>query len=180
MNNMKKPHFCLFPLALAMAGCTTYKHPEPVQAKDALKQAMTEQNQTAPLTTLPPSVQSELLQLNRLQQPVAVPEDWLRAVAEKFLSPEEMEKIRALGSWDEIMETLNGAVILRYSYAEGVTEHTLTEDREVHRAVALLDDLRRRPGQGVGVISGLVHGDVVPGVPDGPGLNGLDRWLGLP
>ena len=25
----------------------------------------------------------------------------------------------------EIMETLNGAVILRYSYAEGVTEHTL-------------------------------------------------------
>ena len=34
----------------------------------------------------------------------------------------------------EIMETLNGAVILRYSYAEGVT------DREVHRAVALLDD----------------------------------------
>ena len=40
----------------------------------------------------------------------------------------------------EIMETLNGAVILRYSYAEGVTEHTLTEDREVHRAVALLDD----------------------------------------
>ena len=40
----------------------------------------------------------------------------------------------------EIMETLNSAVILRYSYAEGVTEHTLTEDREVHRAVALLDD----------------------------------------
>ena len=40
----------------------------------------------------------------------------------------------------EIMETLTGPVILRYSYAEGVTEHTLTEDREVHRAVALLDD----------------------------------------
>ena len=81
MNNMKKPHFCLLPLALAMAGCTTYKHPEPVQAKDALKQAMTEQNQTAPLTTLPPSVQSELLQLNRLQQPVAVPEKRLRIAA---------------------------------------------------------------------------------------------------
>ncbi|WP_412705644.1 pilus (MSHA type) biogenesis protein MshL [Aeromonas rivipollensis] len=78
---MKKPHFCLLPLALAMAGCTTYKHPEPVQAKDALKQAMTEQNQTAPLTTLPPSVQSELLQLNRLQQPVAVPEKRLRIAA---------------------------------------------------------------------------------------------------
>ncbi len=35
-----------------------------------------------------------------------IPEDWLKAVAEKFLTPEEMEKIKALGSWDEIMETL--------------------------------------------------------------------------
>ncbi len=36
----------------------------------------------------------------------AIPEDWLRAVAEKYLSPEEMEKIKSLGDWDEIMETL--------------------------------------------------------------------------
>ena len=35
-----------------------------------------------------------------------LPEEWLRAVAERYLSPEEMEKIKALGSWDEIMETL--------------------------------------------------------------------------
>ncbi len=35
-----------------------------------------------------------------------IPEDWLKAVAEKFLSDEEMEAIKALGSWDEIMETL--------------------------------------------------------------------------
>jgi uncharacterized protein with von Willebrand factor type A (vWA) domain len=35
-----------------------------------------------------------------------IPEEWLKAVAEKFLTPEEMEKIKALGSWDEIMETL--------------------------------------------------------------------------
>jgi uncharacterized protein with von Willebrand factor type A (vWA) domain len=35
-----------------------------------------------------------------------IPEDWLKAVAEKFLSDEEMEKIKALGSWEEIMETL--------------------------------------------------------------------------
>ncbi len=35
-----------------------------------------------------------------------IPEDWLKAVAEKFLSPEEMERIQSLGSWDEIMETL--------------------------------------------------------------------------
>ena len=40
------------------------------------------------------------------QQPVEIPEDWLKAVAEKFLSTEEMEKVKALGSWDEIMETL--------------------------------------------------------------------------
>lgn len=35
-----------------------------------------------------------------------IPADWLKAVAEKFLTPEEMEAIKALGSWDEIMETL--------------------------------------------------------------------------
>ncbi|MCB2014060.1 MAG: VWA domain-containing protein [Sphingobium sp.] len=35
-----------------------------------------------------------------------IPEEWLRAVAEKYLSPEEMEKIKSLGDWDEIMETL--------------------------------------------------------------------------
>jgi len=36
----------------------------------------------------------------------AIPEEWLRAVAEKYLSPEEMAAIESLGSWDEIMETL--------------------------------------------------------------------------
>ena len=35
-----------------------------------------------------------------------VPAEWLRAVAEKFLTPEEMAAIESLGSWDEIMETL--------------------------------------------------------------------------
>src|SRR3546814_17647040 len=35
----------------------------------------------------------------------ALPEEWLKAIAEKYLSPEEMEKIKALG-WDEVMETL--------------------------------------------------------------------------
>ncbi|MGN6269433.1 MAG: vWA domain-containing protein [Sphingomonas sp.] len=39
-------------------------------------------------------------------QTADIPEDWLRAVAEKYLTPDEMEKIRSLGSWDEIMETL--------------------------------------------------------------------------
>ena len=40
------------------------------------------------------------------EQTAEVPEDWLRAVAEKFLSAEEMETIKALGDWNEIMETL--------------------------------------------------------------------------
>src|SRR3546814_17579137 len=35
-----------------------------------------------------------------------IPADWLRAVAEKYLTPEEMAAIEALGSWDEIMETI--------------------------------------------------------------------------
>ena len=39
-------------------------------------------------------------------QQAEVPEEWLKAVAEKYLSAEEMEKIKSLGSWEEIMETL--------------------------------------------------------------------------
>ncbi len=35
-----------------------------------------------------------------------IPEEWLKAIAEKFLTPEEMAKIESLGSWDEIMDTL--------------------------------------------------------------------------
>ena len=40
------------------------------------------------------------------QSAAEIPADWLKAVAEKYLSPEEMEAIKSLGSWDEIMETL--------------------------------------------------------------------------
>ncbi len=35
-----------------------------------------------------------------------VPEEWLRKVAELYLTPEQMAEIRSLGSWEEIMETL--------------------------------------------------------------------------
>ena len=35
-----------------------------------------------------------------------IPEEWLRLVAEKYLTPEQMAEIRSLGSWEEIMETL--------------------------------------------------------------------------
>ncbi|HEX4736249.1 MAG TPA: VWA domain-containing protein [Allosphingosinicella sp.] len=37
---------------------------------------------------------------------VPIPEDWLRKVAELYLTSEQMEEIKALGSWDEIMEAL--------------------------------------------------------------------------
>jgi uncharacterized protein len=36
----------------------------------------------------------------------ALPEEWLKAVAELYLTPEQMEEIKSLGSWEEIMETL--------------------------------------------------------------------------
>ncbi len=40
------------------------------------------------------------------EDPADIPEDWLKAVAETFLTPEEMAKIEALGDWDEIMAAL--------------------------------------------------------------------------
>jgi len=39
-------------------------------------------------------------------QTAEIPEEWLRALAELYLTPEEMDEIKSLGSWDEIMETL--------------------------------------------------------------------------
>ncbi|MEM8652180.1 MAG: VWA domain-containing protein, partial [Pseudomonadota bacterium] len=35
-----------------------------------------------------------------------LPEEWLRKMAEKHLSKEEMEEIESLGGWDKLMETL--------------------------------------------------------------------------
>ncbi len=35
-----------------------------------------------------------------------IPEEWLRLIAETYLTPEQMEAIKALGSWDEIMAAL--------------------------------------------------------------------------
>lgn len=35
-----------------------------------------------------------------------IPEEWLKKMAELYLTPEEMEEINSLGDWDEIMETL--------------------------------------------------------------------------
>jgi hypothetical protein len=38
--------------------------------------------------------------------PAEIPDDWLKAISEKFLTPEEMAAIQSLGSWDEIMAAL--------------------------------------------------------------------------
>ena len=38
--------------------------------------------------------------------PRALPEEWLRKMAEKLLSPEEMAQIEALGGFDKLMDTL--------------------------------------------------------------------------
>ncbi|MGZ8997503.1 MAG: vWA domain-containing protein [Allosphingosinicella sp.] len=35
-----------------------------------------------------------------------IPEEWLRKIAELYLTPEQMAEIQSLGSWDEIMEAL--------------------------------------------------------------------------
>ena len=40
------------------------------------------------------------------EQGTEVPADWLRAVAEKFMTPEQMAEIEKLGTWNELMETL--------------------------------------------------------------------------
>jgi len=37
---------------------------------------------------------------------VDIPDEWLKKMAELYLSKEEMEKIESLGDWDKIMETL--------------------------------------------------------------------------
>ena len=37
---------------------------------------------------------------------VPIPEEWLKKIAELYLTPEQMAEIKSLGSWEEIMETL--------------------------------------------------------------------------
>ncbi len=40
------------------------------------------------------------------EEPRELPEEWLKLMAEKLLSPEEMEQIKSLGGWEKLMETL--------------------------------------------------------------------------
>ena len=43
--------------------------------------------------------------LSEAHEKTQIPEEWLKKLAEKVLSPEEMAKLQAMG-WDELMETL--------------------------------------------------------------------------
>ena len=52
-------------------------------------------------------------------QAAEIPTEWLKAVAEKYLTPEEMEAIKSLGSWDEIMETLKQRLAEQQGRHEG-------------------------------------------------------------
>ena len=53
------------------------------------------------------------------QEVVELPEEWLKAIAEKLLSKEEMEAIEKLGSWDEIMEKLKERLEEQHERHEG-------------------------------------------------------------
>jgi len=46
------------------------------------------------------------LDLMNDEEQVEIPEEWLKKMAELYLSEEEMNEIESLGSWEEIMETL--------------------------------------------------------------------------
>lgn len=48
-----------------------------------------------------------------------IPEEWLKKVAELYLTPEQMAEIKALGSWEEIMETLKQRLAEQQSRHEG-------------------------------------------------------------
>jgi hypothetical protein len=48
-----------------------------------------------------------------------VPEDWLKAVAQKYLTADEMAAIASLGSWDEIMETLKQRLAEQHDRHQG-------------------------------------------------------------
>ena len=48
----------------------------------------------------------EGIEFIRDDETTEIPEEWLRKMAELYLTKEEMDKIESLGDWDKIMETL--------------------------------------------------------------------------
>ena len=48
-----------------------------------------------------------------------LPEEWLKKLAEKLLTPEEMAQIQALGGWDKLMETLRQRLAEQKGHHQG-------------------------------------------------------------
>ena len=48
-----------------------------------------------------------------------IPEEWLRKLAEQYLTPEQMAEIRSLGTWDEIMKALKERLAEQQERHEG-------------------------------------------------------------
>ncbi len=48
-----------------------------------------------------------------------IPEEWLRKIAELYLTPDQMEAINSLGSWDEIMQALKDRLAEQQGRHEG-------------------------------------------------------------
>ena len=48
-----------------------------------------------------------------------IPEEWLRKLAEQYLTPEQMAEIRSLGTWDEIMAALKERLAEQQGRHEG-------------------------------------------------------------
>ncbi|MBB4617082.1 vWA domain-containing protein [Sphingomonas abaci] len=53
------------------------------------------------------------------EQHADIPADWLKAVAEKYLTPEERAAIESLGSWDAIMDALKQRLAEQHGRHEG-------------------------------------------------------------
>ena len=60
--------YSLLTLALLLAGCVTYQHPQPTEAKQVLKDA---NQQASQVLSVPAAVQAELLPANPLQSMAA-------------------------------------------------------------------------------------------------------------
>src|SRR6202007_1863233 len=60
---------------------------------------------------------------NGIEAPVdlqtAIPDQWLRKLAERFLTEEEKQQIEALGGWEKLMETLRASTPSRGARPRG-------------------------------------------------------------
>ncbi|HMD64719.1 MAG TPA: VWA domain-containing protein [Stellaceae bacterium] len=55
----------------------------------------------------------------RADPQTAIPESWLRKIAERFLTPEEKQLIETLGGWEQLMETLRQRLAEQRSRHQG-------------------------------------------------------------